>query len=382
MNKFDFIPLSFPKASYIAYKDEINDAINKVLESGWYILGKEVSSFEEEFAAYIGVKHSVAVGNGTDAIEISLRALDIGQGDIVVTVSHTAVATVAAIERAGAIPLLVDVNPVTYTMDPNRLHDLLSSLKDGRLKLKGRVKAVIPVHIYGHPADMSTISDVAEKFGIYLIEDCAQAHGAGIRDNKVGTFGDIATFSFYPTKNLGAIGDGGAVVTNDSILADKIIALREYGWKDRYISSLQGINSRLDELQAAILRVKLKGLERDNKRRREIADIYNKGLTITDIILPEEEKGYTHVYHLYVVQLENRDVFQDYMKKKNIGTAIHYPCPVHLQPAYKDRVYSDPDGLKVTETIYKKILSLPLYPQLTDTQVEYVVNTAKLYFTK
>ena len=288
----------------------------------------------------------------------------------------------AAIERTGAIPLLVDINPVTYTMDPNRLHDVLSSLKDGRLKLKGRIKAIIPVHIYGHPADMTSISDVAEKFGIYLIEDCAQAHGAAIRDNKVGTFGDIATFSFYPTKNLGAIGDGGAVVTNDSILAEKIIALREYGWKDRYISSLQGINSRLDELQAAILRVKLKGLERDNERRREIAVIYNKGFTMTDILLPKEERGYKHVYHLYVVQLENRDEFQAYMKKINIGTAIHYPCPVHMQPAYKGRVPIGPGGLEVTEAIYKKILSLPLYPQLTNAQVEYIVNAANSYLTK
>lgn len=374
-----FVPQSDPKASYLAYKAEVENAIRNVLESGWYILGEEVSSFENEFASYIGTKRCIGVGSGTDAIEIALRSLGIGYGDAVVTVSHTAVATVAAIERTGATPLLVDVRQDTYTLNPESLYESLLSARKGRLGLNGTVKAIIPVHLYGHPADMDAIWKIAQEFDLRIIEDCAQAHGAAYGGKKVGTFGDLAAFSFYPTKNLGAIGDGGMVATNNCDLAESVIALREYGWKERYISSLKGINSRLDPIQAAILKVKLKRLDNDNDKRRVIAGEYNRVLGGTGILAPKEVYGSRHIYHLYVVQTEKREELQAYLKQREILTAIHYPCPVHLQPAYKGKVMIAPGGLAVTESLYKRILSLPMYPQLGDAQIEHVLNSLKLY---
>jgi len=374
-----FVPQTDPKASYFAYKAEVDDAIRNVLESGWYILGEEVSSFENEFASHTGVTRCIGVGSGTDAIEIALRSLDVGYGDVVITVSHTAVATIAAIERTGATPLLVDVGKDTYTMNPESLYETLRAGKKGRLDVKGTIKAIIPVHLYGHPADMDAIQEIAREFDLRIIEDCAQAHGAAFRNKRVGTLGDLATFSFYPTKNLGAIGDGGIVATNNCDLADTAIALREYGWKERYISSRKGINSRLDPIQAAILRVKLKGLDKDNEKRRVIAGEYNKVLENAEIVAPKEVRGYRHVYHLYVVRTEKRDELQTYLKQKRIRTAVHYPCPVHLQPGYRGRIKIAPGGLTVTETAYKQILSLPMYPQLSDAQIGHVLNSLKLF---
>jgi dTDP-4-amino-4,6-dideoxygalactose transaminase len=314
------------------------------------------------------------VASGTDALEIAIRACDIGPGDIVFTVSHTAVATVAAIERAGAVPVLVDIDPQTFTIDPDCL---AKAIKHYNNNSSFEPKAVIPVHLYGHPADMQTIIDVAKNNHLQVIEDCSQAHGAKLNGKNVGTFGDLATFSFYPTKNLGAFGDGGMVVCNSGEMADKMRALREYGWTERYISAFPGLNSRLDELQAAILRVKLRRLDADVARRREIARLYNEMLGSTKLVLPSEGNDIFHAYHLYVIQTEDRDALQGYLRGHGVGTVVHYPVPVHLQPAYKGRILTAVDGLGITESVCKKILSLPMYPQLTNEQVTNVCNRVK-----
>lgn len=360
-----------PKAGYLAHKEEINNAVRAVFESGWYILGKEVTAFEGEFAHYIGVKFGIGVANGTDALQLAIRACGIGCGDAVITVSHTAVATVAAIDLSGAQPVLVDVNPITYTMDIERLEDTIKNYS------AGRIKAIIPVHLYGHPADMSAIMDIAHRYDLYVIEDCAQAHGALFRQRKVGSYGHLGAFSFYPTKNLGALGDGGGVVTNDHGLADKVRLLRQYGWKERYLSDTYGMNSRLDELQAAILRVKLRYLEKGNARRRNIARIYNEALLKTGLILPREAGEVSHVYHQYVVRSDQRDSLQSHLQASFVGTAIHYPMPVHLQRGYRDRVVIGIGGLQQTEAICHQILSLPIYPELTDEQVGNIIEVIR-----
>jgi dTDP-4-amino-4,6-dideoxygalactose transaminase len=353
-----------PKASYLAHKDEIDEAIHRVLDSGWYILGQEVTGFEKEFAAYIGVGNAIGVASGTDALELALRSCGIGPGDGVITVSHTAVATVAAVELAGAIPILVDIDPCTYTMDPNRLEDTIKQQGAGRLK------AIIPVHLYGHPADMAAIMDIAGRHGLSVIEDCAQSHGAAIGDRKTGTWGHLSAFSFYPTKNLGALGDGGAVVTNDPALAERLRQLREYGFRERYVSHLSGMNTRLDELQAAILRVKLQYLRTENARRLQIARIYGASLSGTTLVLPQLHAKVDHVFHLYVVRSTHRDGLKAFLKENSVGTSIHYPVPVHLQPAYHARAVIGRGGLEHTEQVCREILSLPMYPQITDEQVQ------------
>ena len=270
MSQLPMIPQTDPRASYLEHKAEIDTAIQRVLDSGWYILGKEVDAFERAFAAYVGITHAIGVANGTDALELALRACGIGPGDLVFTVSHTAVATVAAIELVGATPVLVDIDPATYTLDPNCLEAALAHPP------AGRPKAVIPVHLYGQPADMPAILELVRRYDLYIIEDCAQSHGAKLAGRMTGSWGDIAAFSFYPTKNLGALGDGGMVVTKDHDLAEKVQLLRQYGWKKRYVSEYPGGNSRLDELQAAILHSKLPYLDLENHRRREIASQYSE----------------------------------------------------------------------------------------------------------
>lgn len=356
------VPQTDPKAGYLAHQAEIDSAIQRVLDSGWYILGREVESFEQEFAAYIGVRHAIGVGNGTDALELSLRACDVGPGDLVFTVSHTAVATVAAIELAGATPVLVDIDPVTYTMDPNCLEDALARPP------AGKPKAVIPVHLYGHPADMPAIMELAKRHDLYVIEDCAQSHGTTLNGRMTGAWGDIAAFSFYPTKNLGALGDGGMVVTDDPTLAERVRLLQQYGWRERYVSDIPGRNSRLDELQAAVLRVKLQYLDKENMQRQGIAQTYNTILADAGLSLPEIRSGVTHVYHQYVVRLPQRDALKAYLRQTGIGTIIHYPVPVHLQPAYQGRMpLAAP--LPWTEQCVRQIISLPMFSQLSDEQV-------------
>ena len=364
------IPVSDPHASYLSYKNEIDAAIHKVLDSGWYILGEVTREFESNFADYIGVKHCVGVNSGTDAISLALRALDIGAGDEVITVSLTAVATVAAIDLVGATPVLCDIDPDTRCMDASKVQGLISE----------KTKAILPVHLYGHPADLPALQAIAKKHNLFLIEDCAQAHGAQIDGKMIGSFGDLACFSFYPTKNLGAFGDGGAVCTNNDALADRLRWLREYGWKERYISYYKGMNTRLDEMQAAILNVKLKHLEHDTQKRIAIAQTYQQALAGLDLKLPNTKPGYRHVYHLYVVETDHREGLQAYLRDNGVGTAIHYPQAVHQQPAYNQKIKGFND-LPVTNSLVPKILSLPMYPELSEDKQEHVIEMIRRFYS-
>lgn len=367
------IPQANPGAGYRALKGEIDAAVARALESGWYILGGEGRAFEEEFSAWLGAGKTVGCGNGTDAIALALRGLGIGPGCAVATVSHTAVATVAAIEMVGATPLLIDIDPVHYTLDPAALADALAHPPAGLPP----VRAVILVHLYGQPGDILAIRDLCRQHGLALIEDCAQAHGARQDGQRVGTFGDAATFSFYPTKNMGALGDGGAVVMHDTSQATEVAALRQYGWHKHYISDSAGVNSRLDELQAAILRVKLKHIDAQNARRQAIAAAYDAALEGSVLIRPARRPGADHVFHLYVVRSAERDALQGRLREAGIGSGIHYPAPVHLQPAYDGRVAMGPTGLGQTERASREVLSLPLYPELTDEQVARVCEVLR-----
>jgi dTDP-4-amino-4,6-dideoxygalactose transaminase len=363
------VPQSSPAAGFEAHRGEIEAAIAGTLNSGWYILGRQVQAFEQEFAAFVGVPGCVGVANGTDAIELALRACDIGPGDAVLAVSHTAVATVAAIQRAGATPVLLDIDPGTFTLDANQMARTLAGESGGL-----RFKAVVVVHLYGHPANLPAILELSRKRGLRVIEDCAQAHGAMCQGRQVGTWGDLAAYSFYPTKNLGALGDGGAVVTGDAALAERVRALREYGWRERYVSHEVGMNSRLDELQAAILRVKLRHLAADNVRRREIAAQYLQRLAGAAVQLPRIGPEVEHVFHQFVIRTPQRDVLRAHLQSRGIGALIHYPVPVHLQPAYRGRVAPGAGGLPETERAAVGVLSLPMFPQLRDEQVERVVD--------
>jgi dTDP-4-amino-4,6-dideoxygalactose transaminase len=360
------VPQTDPKAGYLAQRPAIDAAVARVLDGGRYVLGDEVASFEREFADYIGRRHGVGVANGTDALVLALRALGVAADDFVVTVSHTAVATVAAIELAGARPLLVDIDPKTYTIDVAELGRVLASPP-------GRIGAIVVVHLYGQPADLDAILPLARRHGVPVVEDCAQCHGARLGDGRVGSFGTVAAFSFYPTKNLGAIGDGGAVVADDEAIVERLKALRQYGWRERYVSHMAGLNSRLDELQAAILRVKLTVLDADNSRRRAIADAYDAGLAASGLVLPVRRAGASHVFHQYVVRSSTRDALQAALAARGIGTNIHYPMPVHLQPAYAHRTAIGPSDLAESERAAREVLSLPIYPQLDDAAVARVV---------
>jgi dTDP-4-amino-4,6-dideoxygalactose transaminase len=364
------IPQSSPGSEYRAHRAEIDEAITRVLESGWYILGREVEAFEEEFARYLDLTGTAGVANGTDALELALRAIGVSQGDAVFTVSHTAVATVAAIERAGAVPILVDVDEGTFTMDPGRLEDAITTVE---LPPGIKARAIVVVHLYGQPAAMPAIVEIARRFGLRVIEDCAQAHGARLDGRMVGTFGDVASFSFYPTKNLGALGDGGLVASDDAGVATRVRELRQYGWRERYVSATTGSNSRLDELQAAILRVKLHYLETGNERRRALASRYDSALGSANVRTPTVVAGAQHVYHQYVIRARQRAELTSWLRDKGIATAIHYPVPVHLQPAYAGRLPL-PHPLHVTERLASEIISLPMFPSLADAESERVAE--------
>jgi dTDP-4-amino-4,6-dideoxygalactose transaminase len=355
-----------PKAGYISYRQEIDSAISNVLNSGTYILGNEVKSFEEEFAQFTGTKYAVGVGSGTDALHLSLKAFNIGNGDEVITVSHTAVATVSAIIQCGATPVFVDIERDYFTMDPLKLEKAITK----------RTKAIIIVHIYGQPADLDPIIVTAKKYNIHLIEDCAQAHGAVYKNKKVGSIGEVGCFSFYPTKNLGGIGDGGMITTNDIDIYKQLKLLREYGWKERYISFFNGYNSRLDEIQAAVLRVKLKYLEKDNMKRGAIASQYYKGLEDLDLILPKIRDNVGHVYHLFVVRIKKRNELKDFLFQNEILSLIHYPVPVHLQNGYR---YLPEFSLSVTEAAAQEILSLPMFPELSKHEIGYVIDMIRKF---
>lgn len=364
------IPQADPRAGYRAQKEALDAAAARVLGGGRYVLGPETQAFEREFADYIGCRFAIGVASGTEALVLAVKALALDPEDYVATVSHTAVATVAAIELAGARPLLVDIDPASGTLDPAEFARVLA-------KPPGRIAAVIPVHLYGLAADLRAIRDLAREHDVRVIEDCAQSHGALLAGKRLGSFGDLAAFSFYPTKNLGAFGDGGAVLTSDPTLATRLVELREYGWRERYVSHLAGMNSRLDEIQAAFLRVKLRRLDAENASRQAIAGAYDEGLRGLGLCLPARRAGATHVFHQYVVRTTQRDALQAALKARGIGTNIHYPEPVHLQPAYRGRVAMGPGGLAQSERAAREVLSLPMFPQLEEGQVRRVIAAVR-----
>jgi dTDP-4-amino-4,6-dideoxygalactose transaminase len=354
-----------PLADYLEARDEIDGAVATALASGWYVLGQQVRDFEAEMAGDLGVAHVVGAGNGTDALVLCLRALGIGPGDSVLTVSHTAVATVAAIELVGAEAVLVDIEAGGFNLDPEALRQTILALGGKR-----RLKAVVAVHLYGCPLNLEAVTGLCQEFELALIEDCAQAQGARYRGQQVGSFGDMAAFSFYPTKNLGALGDGGAVACNDDGLALAAREIAQYGWRERFISEQAGLNSRLDELQAAILRVKLQRLHANNQRRRDIASQYTAALAgLEGLQTPAVPEACEHVYHQYVLVLDEKDALAAHLKAAGIGTGVHYPQPVHVQPAYLGRVALGAGGLPNTEALRGRILSLPMYPQLSAAEV-------------
>jgi len=353
-----------PKASYLAAKDEIDAAIRRVLESGTYILGPELAAFEREFADWLGAAGVVGVANGTDAIELGLRALGIGPGDRVATVSNTVTATVSAIVAAGAEPVFIEIEPDTMLMDANALAGRLSAA-DG-----AAIKAVVPVHLYGQAADMPAIMEIARKHGLKVLEDCAQAHGSMVGGRKAGTWGDLAAFSFYPTKNLGALGDAGAVAGMDAALLAQVRLLRQYGWRQRYVSELHGRNSRLDEIQAAILRVRLGRLDAENARRVALASRYLRRLSGAALKLPVTAPGRTHTWHQFVVRTPARDALKANLEQSGVYCSVLYPVPVHLQPAYGDAAAVLPE----TERACAEVMSLPLHPGMSDADADRVAD--------
>lgn len=369
------IPTCNPKDSYLSHKDEIDAAIISMLNNGHYVLGDEVEKFEKEYADWNNIGYAVSVANGTDAIELALRASGVRLDDHVITVSHTAVATVSAIRRCGAIPLFADIDD-DYLLSTKSLKKLLEN------NTYKNIKAIVVVHLYGMMADMPEIIKFAKKYNLKIIEDCAQAHGSKFNGIKAGTWGDYGCFSFYPTKNLGAIGDGGIVITNRATDADRLRELRQYGWRERYISYIEGINSRLDELQAAILRIKLKYLDRDNEARRNIAKIYTDILLgVEGIKLPCLYQEREHVYHQYVIQTEYQQEIIKTLRDRKIFLGIHYPLPVHMQPAYQLAAYM-PVELTKTEYICNRITSLPMFPDLKEEQVVKVANEIRNFLIK
>jgi len=367
------IPQANPGAGYRALRPEIDAAVARALGSGWYILGAEGRGFEAEFAAWLGSAHAVGCGNGTDALALALRGLGIGPGCAVATVSHTAVATVAAIEMAGATPVLIDIDPAYYTIDPAELEAVLARPPAGLPP----VRAVIPVHLYGQAADMDAIAAACARHGAALVEDCSQAHGAMLGGRRLGTLGQAACFSLYPTKNLGALGDAGVIATDDAALAERLAALRKYGWRRHYVSDAVGVNSRLDEVQAAILRAKLPHLDAQNARRGAIAARYDAALAGGRIAPPARRPGVVHVFHQYVVRVVDRAAAQAALRGRGIGSGVHYPVPVHLQPAYRGRVVLGPAACRATERAAAEVLSLPMYPELTDAQVDQVCDAVR-----
>lgn len=351
------IPVANPGAGNARYRADILAAMTRVVNSGRYVLGEEVAGFEHEFASWVGAEHAVGVANGTDALALALQAVGVAAGDQVILPSHSAVASAAAVELIGAVPVFADIETDSRCLNPQSVAGLITDA----------TRAVIAVHIYGHPADMDALRALTDLHGLSLVEDCAQAHGAAIGERRVGTLADIAAFSFYPTKNLGAIGDGGAVVCHDAKLAVRVRELREYGWRERYVSALPGRNSRLDELQAAILRVKLPRLAADNQRRRDIAARYTAAIgDAKSVTAPTVRDGCLHAMHLYVLETDERDALMRHLAERGVGSALHYPRAIHAQPAYAARARAD---LANTERLYRRLLSLPMYPELNDNDV-------------
>lgn len=354
------------KKQYETIKDELKESMERVVLSGGFILGEDVGLFEREFAAYCGVKHGVGVNSGTDALFIGCLACGIGKGDEVITMPYTYIATALGISMTGARPVFVDIDEKTYNIDVSKIEKAITM----------NTKAILPVHLYGHPADMDSIMEIAKRYKLKVIEDCAQAHGALYKNKKVGSFGDASCFSFYPTKNLGAFGDGGMVLMNSEEIKERALLFRDYGRKGRYEHILKGYNSRLDTLQASVLRVKLKYLDKWNDMRRKNAKLYTKLFNEkkTDMILPYEADYARHVYHLYTVRIKNRNSVMNSLTEKGVRTLMHYPIPIHLQKAYKDLGHRKGD-FPVSEKCCEESLTLPMYPELPEEDVKYVVDS-------
>jgi dTDP-4-amino-4,6-dideoxygalactose transaminase len=360
------IPFGDLKRQYVAQKAAIDHAIQTVLNAGWFVLGEQGRTFEDAFASYCGTPHGIGVGSGTEALHLGLKACGVQEGDEVITVAHTATPTASGISLSGAIPTFIDIDPQSFTLNPNLIEAAITP----------RTKAIVPVHLYGQAADMDAILSIAQKHNLHVVEDCAQAHGTLYRNQKVGTLANVGCFSFYPSKNLGAFGDAGMAITQQANIARQLQLLRNYGSITRDVHEILGANSRLDEIQAAILNTKLHHLDADNTRRREIAQIYRTNITHPDIQHPTEKEWGTHTYHLYVIQTPHRDHLRQHLEKCGIGTGIHYPTPVHKQPAY---AHLPTQSLPVTEHIVNQILSLPIFPELTDAEVDHIVQSANAF---
>ncbi|MBN2031165.1 DegT/DnrJ/EryC1/StrS family aminotransferase [bacterium] len=354
------------RRNYLQNRDIINAAVSRVLSSGWYLFGQELEQFEKHFSEYCGVQHGIGVASGTEAIQIALEACGIGAGDEVLTTSNTCVPTITGIELSGAKCIFVDIDPDTYIIDPHQIENRMMS----------NTKAIVVVHLYGQCADMKEIQHIAQKNNLKIIEDCAQAHGSSFNGKHAGSFGDVGAFSFYPTKNLGALGDAGIVVTDDQTIAERARMLRNYGQKEKYYHSIKGINSRMDEIQAAILNAKLPLLDQWIERRHQIATRYITALQDLEIHLPHTPKTNKHSYHLFVIRIKNRDRFRERLTQQGVQTEIHYPVPVHRQPAYKEYLDQGP-FLPVTDAQASELVSLPLYPELTDPEVDHVIESIR-----
>jgi len=371
------VPFLDLKKQYKEIEGEIFSAVKRVFEKCRFILGEEVSAFEEEFARYCNVQYGVGVDSGTDALYLALKAVGVGEGDEVITVAHTFISTALAISFTGAKPIFVDIDPTTYTMDPYALEHFIKS-REAKGKRR-RMKAILPVHLYGHSAEMDAIMEIANRYHLPVIEDACQAHGAMYQGKKVGSFGLLGCFSFYPTKNLGGYGDGGVVVTKSKKLYETLRLLRCYGERKKYHHFIKGGNHRLDEIQAAMLRIKLRYLDRWNEGRREKAQIYKKMLEGSKVICPLERELSQHVYHLFVIRTKKRNALQTFLKKKGIETLIHYPIPIHLQKAYKDLGYQRGD-LPLTERSAQEVLSLPFSQGITESEIEEVAHQIRCFF--
>jgi dTDP-4-amino-4,6-dideoxygalactose transaminase len=360
------IPFLDLGAAYRELKPEIDAAVSRVLDSGCYILGPEVEAFEDEWAAYCEAKHAVGLANGLDALTLALRALDIGPGDEVIVPSNTYIATWLAVTLVGATPVPVEPDVATHNIDPARIEAAITS----------RTRALLPVHLYGHPADVDPILDIARHHGLRVIEDAAQAHGARYKGKRIGAHGDIVCWSFYPGKNLGALGDAGAITTDDTTLAERVALLRNYGSSQKYLNEEAGVNSRLDPIQAAVLRVKLGVLDKWTERRRAVVTAYTKGLAESGLILPHVPEWADPAWHLYVVRTSDREALQGRMTEAGIGTLIHYPIPPHMQKAYADMEII-PEALPLALDLASEVLSLPIGPQLGLDRVQDIVNALK-----
>lgn len=364
------VPFIDLKAQFAALEGELMPAIRGVLEQTNFILGKPVEDFERAFADYSECEHAVGVASGLDAIKLALRALDIGPGDEVITAANTFIATALGISAAGAKPVLVDIDEKTYNLDPALVEQAVTP----------QTKAIMPVHLYGQPADMDPLLDIARRHELAIIEDASQAHGARYKGRRVGSFGAVSAFSLYPGKNLGAYGDGGIITTRRGDLAERLAVLRNYGSKVKYYHLVKGENSRLDTLQAAVCGVKLKHLDDANARRRSHAARYTERLAdLGEIVCPHMSDEVEHVFHLYVLRVQNRDAFMEFLKSRGVATIIHYPIPIHLQEAYQEADWHE-GQFPITEQCAKEIVSLPMFPELTDDQIDYVTDCIREFY--